>query len=386
MNLKSMLKTPLIIFAVLALSACEKQQRAKPQVEVVVKQAEEIPYQSSTSFVGTLRASSDVSIEARVKAKIIKVNFKQGRQVQAGDILIELDDKELQAQKNQVKAEVSRARSALKVANKDFARGKELAPDGYISSSELDDLEGTLAESESALEQALAKLENAEVNLSYSKIIAPLSGKIDRSIYTVGDIVSPESGTITTIVAVNTMEVSFQLSESIYWKIVRKYQKENMNERRKVIVEIAFDKNDIYDHLGTIDFISNRVNPETGSMEVRAIIPNPDAILKPGQFVTVNIKSPEPIPTLMVPQTAVQSDQQGNFVLMILEDNTVKRMNVDLGKRVDLNVIVNSGIKLGDTVIVRGVQKVREGQKVKTISFDSKTAPTPPVSSSTSQP
>ncbi|KGK00982.1 efflux RND transporter periplasmic adaptor subunit [Thalassotalea sp. ND16A] len=360
-------KTSLLIILLFSLMACEQQKREKPQSEVVVKKVEQFPYQNTSTFVGHLTASSDVAIEARVKAKITAVHFKEGSKVAAGEVLFELNDDELQAEYSQVKAEVSRSVSALSVAQKNHDRGQELAPDGYISKSELDNLEGQLAEASSQLEAAKAKLENARVNLAYSKIAAPLSGTIDRSKFSVGDIVSPESGSLTTIVAVNMMEVPFQLSEKVYWKIVRRYQKENIKMgTRKPIVEIAFSASDIYEHQGSIEFISNRVNPETGSMEVRAIVPNPDGILKPGQYVQVILKSPTPVETIMIPQSAVQSDQQGDFVMIIVDDNKVKRSNVKLGKRVDTSVIVEEGLVIDQILVISGVQQIRVGQQVKT--------------------
>ncbi|WNC71055.1 efflux RND transporter periplasmic adaptor subunit [Thalassotalea psychrophila] len=369
-----MIKTPLIIIALLSLLACGQQKREKPQVEVVVKSAEQYPYQVRNTFVGRLTASSDVEIQARVKARITKINFKEGSNVELGDVLIELNDKELQAEYKQVKAEVAKSESALKIARKNYNRGQELKPDGYISDSELDALEDKVAESNAAVEAAYAKLDSAEVNLSYTRILAPISGKIDRSKFSVGDLVSPEVGSLTTIVSINTMEVPFQISESTYWKMVRKLQKAHLSKDEmaalKPTILIAFDKTDIYEHQGQIDFVSNRVNPETGSMEVRATIPNPQGILKPGQYVTVIVKSKASVDTLMIPQTAVQSDQQGDYVMTVVEGNKVMRNNVNLGKRVDLLVIVEQGLKLGDVVVVRGVQKIRQGQEVKTKSAD----------------
>ncbi|WNC69787.1 efflux RND transporter periplasmic adaptor subunit [Thalassotalea nanhaiensis] len=370
----NMIKTPLIIIMLLSLLACGQQKREKPQVEVVVKTAEQYPYQTSNTFVGRLTASSDVEIQARVKARITKVNFKEGSNVELGDVLIELNDKELQAEYKQVKAEVAKTLSALKIAKKNFNRGQELKPDGYISDSELDALEDKVAESNAAVEAAYAKLDSAQVNLSYTRILAPISGKIDRSKFSVGDLVSPEVGSLTTIVSINTMEVPFQISESAYWKMVRKLQKAHLSKDEmaalKPTILIAFDKTDIYEHQGEIDFVSNRVNPETGSMEVRATIPNPQGVLKPGQYVTVIVQSKASVDTLMIPQTAVQSDQQGDYVMTIVEGNKVMRNNVNLGKRVDLLVIVEDGLQVGDVVVTRGVQKIRQGQVVKTKSAD----------------
>ncbi|MDN3653233.1 efflux RND transporter periplasmic adaptor subunit [Thalassotalea ponticola] len=356
---------------ILLLSSCEQPAPVKTEVEVVVQEVKQYPFQGSNAFVGRLEAIGDVEIIARVKAPVQQVHFQQGAQVSAGDLLYSLNQDELQAQYDQVQASVSQATSALAVAKKNYDRGVELAPDGYISGSELDQLESNVLEAKAQLEAAQAKLKNAQVNLDYTRIHAPITGIIDRSRFTEGDLVGPDVGLLTSIVASDAMEVPFQVSEKAYWDMVRKLQKGEMDDSvRKPIVEIAFSENDIYEHQGTINFISNRVNPDTGSMEVRALVPNPDGVLKPGQYVTVNVTLPVPVDVIMVAQTAVQSDQQGDYVLTVDTSNTVQRKNIYLDRRVDTLVIVESGLDVGERVIIRGVQKVRDGMTVKAISAD----------------
>ncbi|WP_185967943.1 efflux RND transporter periplasmic adaptor subunit [Thalassotalea sp. PS06] len=364
----------------LGLVACKPAPQQAPDVEVIVQEVKSFPYRGSAIFVGRLNASSDVKIQARVKAKIESINFSEGKEIKSGSVLFKLNDDELQAQRAQSEAEVSRARSALSAADKNYRRGQELAPDGYISSSELDALEAKFQEAQSALAAAEAKLDNAKVDLSYATIEAPISGKIGRSIYSVGDIVSPESGELTTIVATNVMEVPFFVSEKVYWRMAKKFneakaQMPRAQRRDEAIVKIALEKDDIYPHEGKITFVSNRVDPKTGTMEVRATIPNPDGILKPGQYVNVIVEEPKQTPTVMIPQSAVQSDQQGDFVMVVDEKQEVSRQNVSLGERVDVMVIVNQGVKDGDTVVIQGIQRIRSGQKVKPVQADAPTTP-----------
>ncbi|TRX55663.1 efflux RND transporter periplasmic adaptor subunit [Thalassomonas sp. M1454] len=369
MNFMKDYKLVFLFFTSFLLLACEKPQQVKPDIEVLVNQVKAYPYKSNSNYVGRLNAASDVKIQARVKAKITEINFSDGTDVEEGDILFKLNDSELQAQLKQAKAEVSRANSALKAARKNYQRGKELEPDGYISSSEIDNLEAKFDEAKSSYESAQAKLETAEVNLAYTHITAPLSGKIDRSNFSVGDLVSPESGALTTIVAVDVMEVPFQISENTYWKIVRRAQNETDAEKlknMKPIVKISLNNEEVYPYEGVITFVSNRVDAETGSMEIRATIPNPDSSLRPGQYVKVILESPIENQILMIEQGAVQSDQQGDFVMLVSADNTVNRQNVTLGKRVGTLVIVDKGLKGGETLVVQGVQRIRPGQTVKT--------------------
>ncbi|QBY05415.1 efflux RND transporter periplasmic adaptor subunit [Thalassotalea sp. HSM 43] len=356
---------------VLSLSACDQKQRAQQQIEVVVQDVKTYPYQGGEEFVGRLEAVSDVEIIARVKAPIEKVHFKQGAMVTEGEVLYTLNQDELKAQYDQAQAEVGKSSSALDIARKNYNRGLELAPDGYISGSELDQLESKVSETNAQLEATKANLRNAQVNLDYTEIHAPIGGKIDRSKFTSGDLVGPDVGSLTSIVAEDTMEIPFQVSEKVYWRMVRKMQRGEVSKSsRKAIVEIAFSANDIYEHQGSINFVSNRVNPETGSMEVRASVPNPDGILKPGQYVTVNIKVPVAVDTPMISQMAVQSDQQGDYVLVVDKKGVVNRVNVQLGRRVDTLVIVETGLEIGAQVIIRGVQRVRDGLQVKAIHMD----------------
>ncbi|TKB44546.1 efflux RND transporter periplasmic adaptor subunit [Thalassotalea mangrovi] len=362
------------------LPGCKPAPEQAQEVEVIVQKVHTFPHRGSVSFVGRLNASSDVKILARVKAKIESINFSEGKEIEAGSILFKLNDDELQAQKKQSEAQVARAQSALTAADKNFQRGQELAPDGYISSSELDDLEAKLLEAQSALAAAEAQLDNAKVDLSYATIEAPISGKIGRSIYSVGDVVSPESGELTTIVATHFMEVPFFVSEKVYWRMAKKFTEAKARlpraeRREQERVKIAIEKDDIYPHEGKITFVSNRVDPKTGTMEVRATIPNPDGILKPGQYVNVIVEEPKETNKVMIPQTAVQSDQQGEFVMLVDDKQVVSRQNVKLGERVDIMVIVSQGLDIGDTIVINGVQRIRSGQKIKPVEADAPVAP-----------
>ncbi len=358
---KSLLSVALVVL----LAACDKPQSARPVPEVVVKDVQQFPYKEVNYFVGRLTSASDVEIPARIKAKITSVNFKEGRDVAINSVLYHLDETELKAQLKQVTAEVSKAETALDVAIKNLNRGKELIEEGYISSSEIDDLQAKVDESKSTLESIKAQLETAQVNLSYTKILAPITGRIGRSKYSVGDLVSPESGALTTIVALNNMEVPFQISENDYWRYVQLYQSGKLKaSSAKPVIKIAIN-NDVYPYSGVISFMANRIDPQTGTIEVRATIPNPQGVLKPGQYVKVIVESPDEKQMIMIEQGAVQSDQQGDFVLLVVGDNVIERRNVTLGERVDIKVIVQSGLDLGDRVVTQGLQQVRAGQQVK---------------------
>ena len=259
------------------------------------------------------------------------------------------------------------------MAARNYERGFELAPAGHISKAELDKLEGAKLESDAAVASAAATVESAQLNLDFTKVMAPISGRIGRSKFSIGDLVGPNSSMLTTLVSIDAMEVSFQISEAGYWGFVRQRTAENSTDREPPTIKLELPNHDIYEHHGEFKSASNRVDPETGTLEVRASIPNPDGLLKPGQYVQVIVEANTETPALMVPQAAIQADQQGNFVMLLLPGNRVDRAPVRLGERVDVDVIVEHGLQAGDKVVVRGLQRIRPGQVVNAVELQ----PTP---------
>jgi membrane fusion protein (multidrug efflux system) len=170
------------------------------------------------------------------------------------------------------------------------------------------------------------------------------------------------------------MQAFFQVSEQVflgYQAMVEKY-KQNNEEPPRLEVKLELADKSIYPEIGHIDYVANRVDQNTGTIEARAVIPNPNGELRPGQYVRVMLIAPFDVETLMVPQSAVQADQQGNFVFTIGADNKVTRQNIEVGERVGSDVVVLAGLESGDTVVVQGVQKVRPGQMVKTRDVNDK--------------
>ncbi|WP_371377456.1 efflux RND transporter periplasmic adaptor subunit [Thalassotalea aquiviva] len=354
----------------LALTGCEKPTRPNIEPQVVVDIIKQHPFKESNSFVGRLTAGSDIQIPARITAEIAEIHFQEGKNIEQGAVLFTLDDDEVKAKLAQMQAELNKAKDALDIARKNLKRANELKANGYISSSQIDELVSNVNQQKSALESARAQLDTAKLNLSYTKILAPIGGRIGRSEYSVGDLVGPSSGALTTIVAVNTMEVPFQVSENLYWQMVRRNQiaKTQLGDSKPVVKLML--NNELYPEQGIISYVANRVDPETGTLEVAATIPNPLGVLKPGQYVKVIVESAQAVDTTMIPQSSVQSDQQGDFVMILDANNHVQRRNVVLGRRVDTKVIVNEGVEPGETIVTVGMQRVRDGQKVQVKSAE----------------
>lgn len=350
------------------LVACAEEAPPPHVVEVVVDKIVTEPYQPKSEYVGRLQARDDVAIQAKVTGYLQTRDFREGEFVQAGTVLYTIDSSEFDAALARAKADLASALASQANAQRNFKRGKELLPKGAISQSEMDDLTAKKLEADARIESGHAQVTSAEVNLSYTTIIAPISGRIGRSVASVGDLVGPNTGNLTTLVSIDPIEALFSVSEAAYVATVKGRMREDIdvNSLRDVEVTLELTNGITYPEVGRIDYFANRVDQETGTLEARAAIPNPHSLLVPGQYVRVILQDTNLIEGLFLPQAAVQADQQGSFVLVVDSGSTVVRRNVELGDRFDEQVLVYSGVEEGDMVIVRGLQQVRPGMPVTT--------------------
>lgn len=350
--------------------ACSQEVPAPPPVEVVVAEATMEPFQPNTAFVGRLHAQDDVTIQARVSGYMVSRDFREGDFVQAGDLLYAIDSAEYQAQLARAEADLARSKATQAASQRNFKRGQELLPQGAISASEMDQLTAAKLEADADVLAARAQIKTAEVNLSYTEIHAPIAGRIGRSEFSPGDLIGPNSGPLTTLVSMDPIQALFQVSEAIYVGSITTFGEpegvQNPNDLSWDDIEVTLEltNRQFYPLVGKIDYFANRISDDTGTMEARALIPNPRGMLVPGQYVRVILERTELVEALFVPQASVQADQQGSFVLEVDAANTVVRHNVALGQRLDDKVLIQTGLDAGDQVIVRGLQLVRPGQVV----------------------
>jgi membrane fusion protein (multidrug efflux system) len=356
-----------LLSALLILSACSgKDDQAPPAIEVVVTDVQTLPYQRRNSYVGRLEAAQDVTIQAKVSGYLKQRFFAEGQHISKGAKLYAIDPATFKASKEQAEAEIERGQAKVKVATRNFERGEQLVENGVISAAQMDELEGKYFEAIASLKAAEAVYANALINFNDSIITAPISGQIGRSKYYVGDLVSPESGELTTIVNTQTVNAVFSINQ----KMLLQIHQTNVNEEDlpaatgiEVLIKLSDDS--IFPHKGALDFLDNRIDEATGTVRVTAIIPNPDGFLRHGQYVRVIVQATDSVAALMIPQATVQSDQSGNFVLVVNPANVVERAEVKLGVRVDEKVIVKEGLSQGQRLILQGIQKVRIGQTVR---------------------
>lgn len=234
---------------------------------------------------------------------------------------------------------------------------------GAVAEAELDAGAAHEREARAKLEAARARLEAARIDLDYTRITAPIGGRIGRAAATEGNLVGPDSGVLATIVRLDPIYVTFSASERDV--MTARQERLARGEAPGVFTaRLELANGTRYDHAGLIDFIDNRVDPATGTLTLRATFPNPDRLLLPGQFVTIEVERADARPALLVPQMAVQQDQQGHSVLVVGPDDRVEARRVALGERHGDDWVVESGLAAGERVIVEGLQKVRPGVEV----------------------
>ncbi|MFZ6042087.1 multidrug efflux RND transporter periplasmic adaptor subunit VmeY [Vibrio natriegens] len=357
-----------LIAATTILAGCGevKNTQGGSQAPLVVTQdVIVIDYQPSKSYIGRIEAVEDTNITAQVSGYLKARHFDEGQMVAKGQLLYTIEPSSFEAQVASAKAALAQAKAALKKAELDHQRGKNLLPRGSISQSEFDALTAALLGARAELEAANAQLKLAEVNLSYTQIRAPFSGRISDTKVSTGDLVSPSSGVLTTLVSLDPVHTSFSVSERERLAMgMDKVKGDGSAESSNVEVQLELENGEFFEHLGQLDFLGNRINTQTGTIAMRAIVTNPDHKLLPGQHIKVNLRDKNTRDVIVVPRRAVQTDLEGDFVMITTEGNVAERRNVVLGPQVEQGIIIRDGLDQNDSVITQGLQRVRNGVEV----------------------
>ncbi|GAK22771.1 LOW QUALITY PROTEIN: RND efflux system, membrane fusion protein CmeA [Vibrio sp. JCM 19052] len=366
-----MQKKPLVALmaATAILAGCGEANNAQKggQAPLVVTQdVTIIDYQPSKSYIGRIEAVEDTNITAQVSGYLEARHFDEGQMVEKGQLLYSIEPSSFEAQVASAKAALAQAKAALKKAELDHERGKNLLPRGSISQSEFDALTATLLGARAELEAANAQLKLAEVNLSYTQIRAPFSGRISDSKVSTGDLLSPSSGILTTLVSLDQVHTSFSVSERERLTLgMDRIKGDGSDESSGVEVQLELENGEYFEHLGQLDFLGNRINTQTGTIAMRALVPNPEQQLLPGQHIKVNLRDKNAKDVIVIPRRAVQTDLEGDFAMVMTEGNVAERRNVKLGPQVEQGIIINEGLEQDDTVITQGLQRVRNGVEVR---------------------
>ena len=364
-----------LIAAALAACGCGggAQVVAPPPPEVSVSQPIEQPVQEKLEFTGRTSAIESVEVRARVTGYITKVAFAEGALVNAGNLLFEIDPREYQAAVLRAEGQVARLRAQVARTEAEVARNQALRPSGAASARELERAVADRGAVEGELKTTLAQLELARLDLEFTRVTAPVSGRASRAEITQGNLVAvgPAGGPLlTTIVSLDPIYVDFDADERALLRLRKAAiardgvaAPEQVREAKLPVFVALGDESDL-PHEGTIDFVDNQVNPSTGTIRVRAIVPNADRLLVPGMFVRVRLPVGESRPGLLVTDRAIGTDQDRKYVLVVNEKNVVEYRPVKLGGLNDDLRAVVEGIAPGEWVIVNGLQRVRPGVTV----------------------
>lgn len=349
----------LLLWAGVAVPAAAQTPAGQPPPAVVVTAAEKRPITRSFPFVGRVQALDKVELRARVQGFLQQRVFTEGGAVKEGDLLFVIEKAPFEATVAQQRAGLAVAQAAAQNAAVQLARARDLARTQNIPQATVDQRAADDAQARARVLEAQAGLREAEINLGYTDIKAPLDGRIGRANFTVGAFLGPDSGALATIVREDPMTVSFAVPQ----RMMVEAQRSGLANETFVVRAILADGKP-YAHPGTIDFVDVVVDQRTDSVAIRARFPNPDRMLVDGQAVRVAAETTTPEEAIMIPQAAIQRDQSGAFVLAVGQGDKVEVRRVTMGT-VDAGwVAVPSGIAAGDRVIVQGVQRVRPGQVV----------------------
>jgi membrane fusion protein (multidrug efflux system) len=348
------------------LGACGQKQQtqaAAPRPAVGVRQAEIRGVARTYAFVGRIKAVDIVALRARVEGFLDKVLFREGQDVKSGDLLYQIEKAPYQALVDQAKANVAAAQATALNAELQYNRVLELVKKQFTPQATVDQDKAAMDSARAQVLQAKAALTQAEINLGYTDIRAPIDGRIGRTAYTQGNLVNAGSGVLATIVSQDPIYVLFPVSVRQLEEIRESRRQENGTlVKIEILVRLSTGKQ--YGHPGVWNFTDPQVEQTTDTLLMRGTLPNPERLLTDGQFVTVEIRERKPQPQLVVPQAALQIDQAGYYVLVVGADNKVEQRRVTTGPTEGADAVIASGLKEGDRVIVEGIQKVRPGQEV----------------------
>jgi membrane fusion protein, multidrug efflux system len=354
-----------LFVALIISSGCDTAaaQGASPPPAVSVIPVASRQVTETGEFIGRVVAIDKVDVVARVAGFIEQRNFTEGQMVKTGDLLFRIEQATYKAAADQQAATVAKAKATEVNANLQLQRAQTLVKNQNVPQSEVDQLSAVEQSAQADILQAQALLEQAQINLGYTEIRSPINGRIGIAHFTVGNLVSPSTGTLATIVSQDPIYVIFQASEADIIAY-RKRVADSPDKNPHVTVHIRLPDGTEYAHPGLTNFLDVQVQSDTDTVAVRAQFPNPDSVLIPGGIVGVIVERGKPRYTLLVPQSAVLLDQAGHYVLVVDEAKKVEQRRIITGPDHGKDVEVANGVKEGEFVIVDGIQKVRPGQVV----------------------
>jgi membrane fusion protein, multidrug efflux system len=351
----------------LLLTGCGKKEEAAPPTPpvVLVLDAQEADVPIFTEAIATLDGSTNSQIHSQVSGYLIKQAYQEGSVVNPGDLLFEIDPKPFQADLDKAKAALANAQAQELRTKQDLDRYAALVKTGAVSQQEYQTQVQNNLSAQADVDSAQASVTTAQINLGYTKITAPITGVAGRAIPGVGDLISP-SVTMTTISTVNPIQADFTVSEQFYLTYADRIAKASLvpMQDRPENIDLILADGTVYPKKGRFFYVNRQIQTGTGAITAYALFPNPDRVLRPGQYVKVRGSMQQVNNAVLIPQRCVTQLQGINQVMVVKPDNTVEVRNVTLGDRAGSDWMITSGLKAGERVIVEGIQKVQDGSTV----------------------
>lgn len=342
----------------------QAQVPSVPEVEVATVIQKDLPIYSE--WVGTTEGLVNAKIRAQVTGYLARQAYKEGSSVKKGDLLFEIDPRTFKAALDQADAQLAIARAKLGKTELDVKRYRPLAKESAISQQELDDAVQANLAAKAGVQAAEASVEQAKLNLGFTRITSPVDGIAGSANAQIGDLVGPsQTGELTTVSTVDPIKVYFPISEQEYMALAREIAKnggKNSPERQKL--ELILADGSVYPYKGDFSFAERQVDVKTGTIRLATVFPNPGNVLRPGQFGRVRAVLDIKKGALLIPQRAVMELQGSYQVAVVTPDNKVNIRSVKTGERVENLWVISSGLQSGERVIVEGIQKVKEGMLV----------------------
>ena len=351
----------LIGIAVVLLAACgggKQQQMPPPDVNVatVVKKS----VTEWDEYSGHVEAIESAQIRPRVAGHLTAVHYKEGGLVEKGQLLFTIDSREYKASADAAAADASRAEARVALAQQELKRAESLINERAISQGELDQRRMEAQQAEADLLSARANGARAKLDLGFTYITSPIKGRAGEALVKPGNLVAPNESLLTTIVSIDPVYITFTGDERAYLRYqeaARAGDRESSRDVRNPVL-VGLSDEDGFPHKGEMDFVDNALDPTTGTIRARAIVPNPEGIFTPGLFARVRLLGESQKDALLINEQAVLTDQDRRYVYIVGDKNGAERRDVKLGPRVEGLLVVDSGLKAGDKVIINGMRKI----------------------------
>ncbi len=355
----------------LAAAGCRADPPAPPPPPAVtVAVVPEREVKEWDEFTGRLQAVDAVEIRPRVSGYIKRVTFPEGKEVRKGEVLFEIDPRPYEADLERAQAELAQARTGSDLAAREVERARKLVAVQAISREEFDSRTSAQSQGLAAIRSAEAAVATAKLNLEWTRVRSPIAGRVSNAKVTLGNLVQagpPDATLLTTVVSLDPIYCYFEGDEQTYLKyslLARSGERASSRDVRNPVYIGLANEDGLFPHKGYVDFVDNRLNPETGTIRARAVFSNKDRRFTPGLFARVKLVGSGRYRATLVQDRAVGTDQDKKFLLVLKPDTTVEYRQVELGRAIEGLRVIRSGVKEGERVVINGLQRVQPGMKV----------------------